>query len=57
MLRQVRGQHLDGDLAFELSVARAIDLAHAARAQRRDDLVRSEHCARRQRHQLVSCEI
>ena len=35
-------QNLDRHLAAQLRVARAIDLAHAARAERRDDLVRTE---------------
>ena len=38
----VLGQHLDRDLAAEPRVARAIDLAHPARAERRDDLVGAE---------------
>jgi len=33
------GQQLEGDLASEPRVARAPDLAHAARAEERDDLV------------------
>ena len=36
------GQDLDRDVAIELRVARAIDLAHAAGAERRQDLVRAE---------------
>ena len=36
------GQNLDGHRAIEPGVAGAIDLAHAARADRRDDLVGSE---------------
>ena len=38
-------QDLDRDLAFELRVLRAIDLAHAARAERGDDFVGTEACA------------
>jgi hypothetical protein len=38
----VRRQDLDGDVATELAVARAIHLAHAAHAERRDDRVRPE---------------
>ena len=38
---------LDGDVATELVVARAIDLAHAARAERRDDPVGAELTIRR----------
>ena len=37
--RELRRQDLDRDLATQLRVARAIDLAHAAGADRRDDLV------------------
>jgi hypothetical protein len=33
---------LDRDLAIQLRVARAIDLAHAAGAERRDDFVRAK---------------
>ena len=38
---EVRGQNLDRDVATEPAVARAIDLAHAAGAERRDDRCRS----------------
>ena len=40
--REVRRQDLDGDVAPELAVARAIDLAHAAGAERRHDRVWAE---------------
>ena len=43
-------QHFDCDRAIESRVARAIDLAHAAGAEQRDDLVRAEASAWRQRH-------
>ena len=36
------GQDLDRDVAIQLRVARAIDLAHAAGAERGQDLVRAE---------------
>ena len=39
VLGQARRQHLDRDLAMEARVAGAVHLAHAARAQRSDDLV------------------
>ena len=42
VLRERRGQHLDRDVATELRVPRAVHLAHAAGAERRDDLVRPE---------------
>jgi hypothetical protein len=35
-------QHLDGDFAAELRIARAIDLAHATGPERADDFIRSE---------------
>ena len=37
--RELRGEDLDGDVAIEPRIARAIDLAHAARADGGDDLV------------------
>ena len=37
-----RGQDLDGDVAAEARVPRAIDLAHAAGTNCADDLVRAE---------------
>ena len=40
--RHGRGQHLDGDVAIEPRVVRAIDLAHAAGADGRDDFIRPE---------------
>ena len=47
--RFVRGepgrQDLDRHLAIEREVARAVHLAHAPGAERRDDLVRAESCA------------
>ena len=35
-------QDLDGDVAAEARVARAIDFAHSPRAERTDDFVRTE---------------
>jgi hypothetical protein len=40
--RQRLRQHLDGDGALQVRVGGAINLTHAARAQRRDDLIRPE---------------
>ena len=51
--RERRGQHLDGDVAAEARVARAIDLAHAAGADRSDDLVRANPGSLRQAHQFA----
>ena len=44
--RQLAWQELDRDLTIEPRVAGAIDLAHAAGPDRRDDLVRAEAAAR-----------
>src|SRR5882762_1542703 len=41
---------LQRDVATELRIARAIDLAHAAGAERRQDFVRAEACASGQAH-------
>ena len=46
ILREGRGQDLDRDVASELHVPRAIDLAHAAFADGGDDLVGAEAGAR-----------
>ena len=43
-------KHLDGDDAPEPGVAGPVDLAHAAGADRRDDLVGSKACTGRQCH-------
>ena len=50
ILGEVGRQHLDGDVAIEPRVARAVDLAHSAGAQRSQDRVWAEACTRRQRH-------
>ena len=47
------GQDLDRDAAIELGIARAIDLAHAARTEWADDLIRSKSNAGRD-HCLIS---
>ena len=43
--RERSGQHLDGHVAPELHVLRAIDFAHPARAERSDNLVRTQRRA------------
>jgi hypothetical protein len=48
-----RGQDLDRDVALELGVARAIDLAHAAFAEQGGDVVRTEPRARRECHRRM----
>jgi len=54
MLSERRGQRLDGDVAAEPRVARAIHFAHAARAERRDNLVGAEAAAGGDPHGLLS---
>jgi hypothetical protein len=44
------GKDFDGDVPIEASVARAIDLAHPARAEARRDLENADSCARTQGH-------
>ena len=44
--RKMGSQNFHGDGAIEARIARAIDLAHAARAKRRLDFVGTELCAR-----------
>src|SRR6185436_914451 len=48
--RQRGGEDLDGDGTIEAGVAGAIDLAHAARAERGHDFVRAEAGSRIERH-------
>ena len=40
--REYGGQHLDGDLAAELGIARAIDLTHAPGTKLRQDPIRAD---------------
>ena len=47
---QLLGQDLDRDLAVQPRVPRAVDLAHAAGAERGDDLVRAEPGSCRKTH-------
>ena len=42
IIRERAAEDLDGDRAIEPGVTRAVDLAHAARAKRGDDLVRTK---------------
>jgi hypothetical protein len=37
-----RGEHFDGDVAIKTRIAGAVDFAHPASAERRDDFVRAE---------------
>lgn len=46
-------QNFDGHVAFERSVARTIDFAHAARSQGRDDLIAMQPRAREQPHRCA----
>ena len=49
-LASAAGKHLDGDVAAEPRVVGAVDLAHAAGADGRDDLVRAEARANERVH-------
>ena len=49
-LAEILVRNLDGDGAIEAHIARTIYLAHAARADGRDDLVRPQSGSRSQRH-------
>src|SRR5205085_1459667 len=49
---QLRGEDLDRDLPVELRVARPVDLAHPARAERREDLVGTETGAGAESHEI-----
>ena len=53
---QVLGQHLDRHLAAESRVARAVDLTHSSRAQRGEDLVRTELRSGSERHAARTSE-
>src|SRR3990172_364950 len=53
-LRQVRRKHLDRHVSVEPRVLRAVDLAHPARAEGSEDLVRAELIPRLQAHRFVS---
>ena len=46
-----RQEHFHRDRTIQPRIARAIDLAHAARAERRDDFVGTESRAAREWHQ------
>src|SRR5439155_809261 len=47
---EVGEQDFERDVAVQARVASAIDFAHAARAEQRDDLVRADFCARWKAH-------
>ena len=50
VMTPVVGEDLQGDVAFQRRVARAVDLPHPARAEQRDDVVGTKAVARRERH-------
>ncbi len=49
-IAEVLGRHLDGDVAADAGIVRAVDDAHSACANLRDDLVGAEAIANRRRH-------
>ena len=46
-------EHLDGDRAVQPRVGRLVDFTHAARADERDDFVRTEACSGIQGHDCL----
>ena len=52
VVREAIRQNLDRHVAIEVGVPRAIDLAHAAGADQRDDFIRAEASSGRQRHDV-----
>jgi hypothetical protein len=54
---ELLGEHLHGHVAVQPSVARAVDVAHAARPDGRNDPIRSQDRARREyfRHRSRHC--
>src|SRR5262245_382510 len=48
--REAVGQHLDGRIAAQVSVARSVDLSHTTRAEWTENLVSSKATAGRQAH-------
>src|ERR1043166_8903607 len=48
--REELGQHFQRDVTMQPGIARAVHLAHAARAERRDHFVGTESKAGRNRH-------
>src|SRR5262245_19999826 len=49
-------EDLEGDVALETGVSGRVDLSHAARSQRLEDLVRSEPCSRLEHRTLYRFE-
>ena len=52
VVREGLGQHFDRDVTVEPGVAGAVDLAHAACAEEREDLIRAERRAGCERHRV-----
>jgi hypothetical protein len=52
-LHDVAGEHLDRNITLEARVASAVDLSHAAAADTRDHLIRSESSAGTDSHGIV----
>jgi hypothetical protein len=57
VVRERVGEDLDRDVAVELGVVGAIDLAHPAFAQQRDDLIRAELRSGAERHVTSSLSV
>ena len=52
-LAELLGGHLDGHIPSDAGIASAIDLAHAARANLRDDFVRAEFVTNGEQHRTT----
>jgi hypothetical protein len=57
VVRDVVRENLDGDRAVEAGVARFVDLAHTARAQRGKDFIRPEVCPGGQCHERAPARL
>src|SRR5205085_6908036 len=49
------GQYLDGHLTVQPGIARPVNFAHSARAERRQDFVRAEPSADGKSHRYLPC--
>jgi hypothetical protein len=50
VMRNIRGQHLHGDIAVQTRIASAVNLAHTSGADRSDNLVRTQARGTGERH-------
>jgi hypothetical protein len=57
VLEELLGKDLDGEVPLELRVARPVDLAHAPRAERGENLVLAQSHARGEAHLNVPTQM